>query len=196
MKKKTVALLLAVMLAFGMTACGNKNGNKEEDAVESEALDEAADTQESEPEKEKIEIPEGYETMSNVAYDLGDYWTFSEDLNGTFRYESEDATEAFALYVQNETAGYTAENMIGAYVSLVEETYGTVYTTGSADYAGLEWTTMSYGSDNIMSPDVNVNVYIYSDGATTIYIEDAVNVIYSSFSGKMEDVLNSIIIFE
>lgn len=192
MKKRILVVGASLVLALNLVGCGGLRREVRETTEATTETKTEATTEESTTEvtTEAIDLS-GYNNMSNVYYLLGDYEYYSEK-NGTEIYRTADATESFAIYVQNETA-YSASDMQQAYKEAVMSTYGENYTESSYVGGDLEWTVYQYTEDNDLDSTCKVNVYVYSDGATTIYTENAV-VASQDFSGKFEYLLDSIII--
>ncbi len=132
----------------------------------------------------ELGLADTYVKMENVWYDLAGVWKEYSDFMGTKVYRYGDSEEeTFSIYVQKEKL-YTKDMMITAYERQIMKVYGdnvtasTITTECPADNEAfstepLEWNVYSYGTDNALSSQVEVTIYLYSDGETTIYIENA-----------------------
>lgn len=196
MKKKVVALLIAVMV-FSLCACGKKADDTtiSDNDVDNTVVED--DTTEDAVVEDDTTVSDGTDsevlTFSNVTYSLGNAFSYYGDQNGTLIYQSTDTTESIAFYVQNETS-YTEADLRGAYATQIVATYGDNYTQTTVDVNGLTWDCYSYGSDNILSSSICADLYVYSDGATTIYVENDYSSSKAEASGDVMLILNSIVI--
>ncbi len=160
-----------------------------------------------EPEVEtpsEITLARTYTNMNNVWYNPGTDWKYHSDVSGTILYTYGDSTdENISFFVQNETA-YSAAVMKAAYEAKFTEVYGSAYekTEYVVEYEGsssmfsldpMKWSVYSYGTDNLLSDLIGVDIYLYSDGATTIYIENAY-LDSTGVSGAIEEFLKTILI--
>lgn len=196
MKKKTIALLLTITLAVSMFGCGKSNSDKEQLPTETGIV------VNTEPPVEPVsEIPTeteipfdstGYTQFSNVYYILSADWEYYQETNGTLVYRLPDGTESFAIFVQNES-DYSAEQMQAAYSTTVTTTYGDRCTQEDVTIGSYPWHVYHYTGDNDLNTSVAVDVYVYSDGATTIYIENCYPA-STIVSGKIQELLASIVI--
>lgn len=201
MKKKLLLLLGITALSFAMIGCGDKNTipkgtekisteltNTEESKPNTESLPEG-DTEAQPPAFD----PAGYEEFSQVYYKLLDgYWIFNKDVSGTRVYNNSDSSESVALYVQKEEA-QTAAAMFAAYEDLIINTYGENYTSENITAANLPWKVYHFGSDNKLNSTLNIDVYLYSDGKTTFYLENAFPAANTA-SGKALELINTIVV--
>lgn len=196
MKKKVVALLIAVMV-FSLCACGTTADDTtiSDNDVDNTVVED--DTTEDAVVEDDTTVPGGTDsevlTFSNVTYSLGNAFSYYGDQSGTLIYQSTDTTESIAFYVQNETS-YTEADLRGAYATQIVATYGDNYTQTTVDVNGLTWDCYSYGSDNILSSSICADLYVYSDGATTIYVENDYSSSKAEASGDVMLILNSIVI--
>lgn len=132
----------------------------------------------------ELGLADTYVKMNNVWYDLANQWSFNKNESGTLVYTYDNSeTENITIFVQNELL-YTKEIMISAYEAKFSGVYGenctiTTYTVEcpvdneAFSQEPMEWNVYSYGSDNALAEYACVDIYLYSDGATTIYIENA-----------------------
>lgn len=132
----------------------------------------------------ELGLADTYVKMNNVWYDLADRWNYYGDMTGTLIYTLDGSeTENITIFVQNELL-YTKDIMISAYETKFMSVYGENYTltthtvecpvdNEALSQEPMEWNVYSYGSDNEMSEYACVDLYLYSDGTTTIYIENA-----------------------
>lgn len=137
------------------------------------------------------------ETFNNVEYTLPDGWSFAEDRNGTRLYVRDDKMETIAIYVQNEV-GYTAQDLQNVYEEKIFGTFGndpSYYRSAAAYEADLYWNIYSFGPGNESRADTRTDVYFYTDGDTTIYIENSFPA-YNSVSDDIKTFLDSIVIVE
>lgn len=199
---------MVMVLSFSLLGCGTK---KEADSAENQTpTQEDAGQKETEKNTETEQEAEtesqdstsvstvdtafdstGYEKLGNVYYKLSPELILSNDLNGTKVYTTADQKESIAFYVQNES-NYTDEEMIGAYEQTIVKTYGENYTEETKTIGAYNWSVYSYTEDNLLNPAVRANIYLYSDGNTTIYLENAISSEMQD-SGKAEELINSIV---
>ena len=132
------------------------------------------------------------ETFNNVIYSLGDTWNYLNESDGTRTYNTTDLSEAFAIYVQNET-GYSSDELQEAYKQTVEATFGTDYMIENVVIGDYTWRHYYYETVSLIE-GYSVDVFVYSDGATTIYVENAYPQA-NGYSGKINIVLESITIY-
>lgn len=200
MKRRILLALSIMVLACGMIGCGSAKEKKNEkitteSPVTKESVEgdtEAVNEVETETQAPAFD-PTGYEVFNNVYYKLLDgYWVFNKDTNGTLLYTNSDSSESIGLYVQNETE-YTKDDMMNAYQQVIVQTYGENYTTEDITAAGLDFKVYHFGSDNLLDSTLNADIYVYSDGATTIYLENAYRNGETN-TGKALELLNTIVI--
>ncbi len=132
----------------------------------------------------ELGLADTYVKMSNVWYDLANRWNDYGELTGTKIYTLDNTeTENITIFVQNESS-YSKDIMIAAYEAKFTDVYGENYTLTTHTVEcpvdneafspeALEWNVYSYGSDNALADYACVDIYLYSDGATTIYLENA-----------------------
>lgn len=196
MKKKIIAVLLTLTLVFSLSGCKGKDSGESVTDTETDTEAVIPATEAAAPATEtETTVPfdsTGYTQFSNVYYILSPDWTFYSDNNGTQVYQLADNRESFAIFVQNET-DYTADNMYTAYDSTITSTYGSRGTTETVTIGSLEWHVYHFTGDNDLNTATGIDVYVYSDGATTIYIENAFSA-DGTASGKIQELLNSIVI--
>ena len=197
MKKKTIALLLTVALAITTFGCGKADKTQD---TEDTTLTEASVNTEL-PVEPVSEIPTeepaafdstGYTQFGNVYYILSADWEFFQDTSGTLVYRFPDGSESFAIYVQNET-DYTAQQMYDSYNSTILSTYGDRGTQEELTLGSLTWHVYHYTGDNDLNAASATDVYVYSDGTTTIYAENAFAA-GAAASGKFQELLASVVI--
>lgn len=197
--KKLVIIMTAVVMYVGLMGCQNKDNtqvtaNESISQVdESTAQTESQSQSEEESTIEAVVFP-GELELNNVRYTVSDYWHEYSNDNGTIMYANADSTETFAIYVQNETL-YTAEDMIAAYEQSITQVYGENYTEGVYEVNGYSWDIYSYAADNLINQNVCSDIYLYTDGFTTIYIENPYTATMEC-SGLIREVINSISIEE
>lgn len=200
MKKKLLLFIGITALSITLIGCGDKNTipkGTEKDSSESIDTEEIPGTEallENDTEAEPPAFdPTGYEEFNQVYYKLLDgYWIFNKDTEGTRVYANSDQSDSIALYVQKETM-QTKEAMLGAYEELIVSTYGESYSVEDITAANLPWKVYHFGADNKLASDRNVDVYLFSDGKTTFYLENAFLVTKTS-SGKALELINTIVI--
>ena len=129
------------------------------------------------------------EVFNNVTFSLGDDWNYLNESNGTRTYNTTDLSEAFAIYVQNET-NYSADAMQDAYQSTIEATFGTDYVLTEDKLGDYIWHHYHYDEVSLIE-GYSVDAYVYSDGYTTIYVENAYSKAIGT-SGKMSVIFNSL----
>lgn len=201
MKKKLLLLLGITALSFAMIGCGDKNTiPKGTEKVSTEDFDTEIPTPATEAisENDTEEAPPafdpaGYEEFNQVYYKLLDgYWIFNKDTEGTRVYTNSDQSDSIALYVQKEDA-QTKEAMVTAYEELIVNTYGETYTTEDIMAANLPWKVYHFGTDNKLASSMNVDIYLYSDGKTTFYLENAFPA-GTTATGKALELINTIVV--
>lgn len=201
MKKKLLLLLGITALSFTIIGCGDKNTiPKGTEKITTELTDTEAIKPDTEALLENnteaqppVFDPTGYEDFNQVYYKLLDgYWIFNKDVEGTRVYNNSDSSESVALYVQKEEA-QTADAMFAAYEDLIISTYGENYTSENITAANLPWKVYHFGADNKLNSKLNVDVYLYSDGKTTFYLENAFPATATA-SGKALELIHTIVV--
>ena len=135
-------------------------------------------------------VAEGWEMISNVTFSLCDKWTFNDDINGTRRYNSANGLEVLAIYVQN-TDLYLKDEMLAAYENQIITVFGENGTVVTETIGGREWRHYTYTADNKVTSGAGAEIYLYSDGFTTIYVEDAYSLEQGAASGDVIPLLES-----
>ena len=188
MKKQYLLLVGTILCGALATGCTINlgGGNTPENKVATTA------TEAQVTNGNNAEPKENTERFNNVQYSLGGNWRYKGEESETRAYIAPGEQEAFAIYVQNETS-YTAAAMVEAYEKLITDTYSANYSIDTEKYAGLDWSVYTFDYDVVDENTVCTDVYLYTDGATTIYIENSYKGSVSP-SGNIYDVLNSITI--
>ena len=201
MRKRLLLTAAVLTLTFAFAGCGSSNTANNE--TKTEATTEAKTEAKTEAMTETTTDGAfsatngnadltGYETFNNVSYKLSDEWSLYSNTSGTRLYTATSLNETFAVYVQNEVL-YSKSDMEKAYESKIFSTYGSSYTTDSKKLGSLTWNVYHFGTDNILNSSACVDVYLYSDGKTTIYLENAYQA-GSTASGSVEGILSSMVI--
>ena len=159
-------------LAISLCGCGSIKTKTTTTKKEVTAIGETTETATEATATEATETVDltGHDTFNNVHYKLGDAWKLNNDNSGTRVYATEDTTETVAIYVQNETS-YSADQMQDVYKKSIESVYGTKYTNSTETISNFEWNVYKFTTDNTLRDDIGANIYVYSDGKTTIYVE-------------------------
>lgn len=200
MKKKILVLMSIMIIILGLIGCERRQPividntyTVTEDETEEETEDETEDYAEDETE-EDIEIPADYINYGNVYMYIDDNWKYYASQDDTYAYKNVNANETFAIYIENETM-YSANDMYKSYENLIFSVFGNDYYLDSYDDGDYVWRVYRFDENNINDSSVCADIYLYSDGDTTIYIENAYEA--GDFStGDILDVINSIIIEE
>ena len=155
--KKLLSLLLALVLVFGLIACGNTNAPETEPATEP-AVETNEDTQ-----AEVVGVP---------------FTVMVTDVDGTettFEYTSDAATVGEALLAEGLIAG--EDSAYGLYITSVngitadwdtENAYWAFYINGEYAQTGVDATEIVEGA--IYSLTKTVSYTIKGEGATSFYL--------------------------
>lgn len=197
MKKKLLAGIIAIGLIAGLSGCkfsvNTKTSTEASTVTTTEATEDLSTDFTDEPSTEDSYDDTNKEIFNNVVYALPDGWAYNSEVNGTRLYKKSDGTESFSIYVQNET-DYTADDLTKAYEDLIFKTFGSdtsTYTNYPITAGGRDWSVYSYGEGNLLSSKAYTDIYLFTDGFTTIYIENSY--LADSFpSGEVLDILESI----
>lgn len=175
-KKYFVVMSILALLCVG---CGKKNNN----LPISENIATATDVD--------VSSLEGYDNLNNVYFCPGEY-IFNCDNQGTYVYFSKGQKESMSICVKSND-GMTKNEMESLYKNDLSDFYGKNFGLDYMMVDDREWTIFKYSAGINSNKDTLVYGYLYSDGTTTVYIENQVDRQYG-FSGKVNDVISSIII--
>lgn len=205
MKKKLLALVMACSMVFALTACGkdgddNKKQPETFDVPDVDVPDidvpdvDLPDTEE--PTTEATEAPAASTneiTLAGcVSFSLAgtDYEEYQTSAN-TNVYAENNSLQTFSITAMDMT-GYTPADVESQFVAQIEAVYGTNYVTYDTTFNGIKFTTFYFGTDNIMSKDIEVTCYLHVDKDVVIYSEEAWAVMLNNSSGDTEMVLDTL----
>lgn len=203
MKKRLLALVMACAMVFAMTACGKKED-------ETEVSFETPDVDVSDIDVPDIDVPDveasGTEAQSTAGSnnEITIMNLISLSLAGTAYEEysagSNASTKVYAENNQLQTIAISAVSTAGMtgvedqFKAQIESVYGTDYVTYDSTFNGITYTTYDFGTNNIMSSEINVTAYVYVGDGVAIYCEEAWATTLGSSSGDTETVLNTVTI--
>ncbi len=194
MKKKTLFSVTIMIIVLGLVGCIGRrpiNSNNTYDDTEEVSWDVEDNTEDEveddTEEVDEVEIPSDYTNFENVYLYIGDEWEYHSSESDTHIYKHVSGTESFAIYVQNETM-YSDSDLYKAYDDMIISTFGEDYTSDSYDDGDRIWVVYRYDEGNKNDSTVCTDVYVYSNGDTTIYIENS----YVADTSVSYDILNLI----
>lgn len=200
MKKKLLALALACSMVFAMTACG-----KDEEKTTEFNFDVDVDV----PDVDVADLTtedatEGATEVTASDNEITISGMISLSLKGTDYEEYEaSSTATTRVYAENnqlQTIAISALSTVGQtnleeqFKAQIESVYGTNYTLSETTFNGITYTTYNFGTNNIVSSEINVTAYVYVDANVAIYCEEAWATMIGSPSGDTETVLNTVTI--
>lgn len=156
--KKLLSLLLALVMAFGLVACGNTNAPETDPSTEAHAETTSAPTEE-----EVVGVP-----FTVVVTDV-------DGTETTFEYTSDAVTVGEALLAEGLIAG--DESDYGLYVTTVngitadwatENAYWAFYINGEYAQTGVDSTEITEGA--VYSLTKTISYTVMGEGATTFYL--------------------------
>ncbi|MDO5127983.1 MAG: hypothetical protein Q4D54_09590 [Eubacteriales bacterium] len=190
-------------MMFSMTACGkddDKDDNKHDalTRTEEEVVDDVAT--EAATEAVTPEAPETSTATGNI--ELAGVISYSIDGTDYTEYSTSASTNVYGEQGNLQTCaisavdytGLTTADVEAQFKAQIETVYGTNYDTYETTFNGLNYTTYYFGTNNIMSSDINVTCYVYAKDNVCIYVEEAWATTLGNASGDTEKLMDTITI--
>lgn len=165
----------------------------EEKTTEERTTEERTTEERTTGEKETGDLPSTLVGIDNISFILPGSFEKNDALDGNYvRYDDDgNPIESIYYYVQTESQ-YTEEEMREGYRINVEETYGEDYEFTTYYVGDLEFDHYSFETDTLLEGYYS-EVYVYSDGTNTLYIE---GLILEGEADSLQTILDTVSVTE